>query len=184
MRTFLKASAICVGVCFCNSAIAQDEPQEFSHERMGVAILGGTGPQFGGQFGAIGAFYVPVVPWFRLAPHAGGGATSVSDWGGNRLLGGWAAGISFAAGHRHAVILDATYGLCAIEESYLEDSHGLRTHTGAIPLYGVSTGAGYEYHARSGFLFRALIGPTFPRYADGKLAKTIVDVSVGIGGKF
>jgi hypothetical protein len=70
---------------------------------------------------------------------------------------GYAAGMMFSYGRRHRLVLDAGYGLAAVEgKKNLLTNEVIESHV----IYGVTGALGYEYLADGGFFVRPTFGYT------------------------
>lgn len=185
MTTHHLARAL-VAMAWClvaQPAAAQTTPPVHKTETNGFALSAGLGNQYP-AIGVQAAYYVQVPhSLFRVTPYLSVGAGLCAFHGQqSACTSGAVAGMMGSWGHKHRVVLNASYGSVGVAAFWL---HGQLSD--AVSIEGIGLAVGYEYMAFSGFFYRADIGSAYaflPPLLRNRSPIILTLTPVGLGFKF
>jgi len=176
----LVAMALCL---LAQPAAAQTTPPVHKTETNGLGLSAGLGNQYP-ILGVQAAYYFQVPhSLFRVVPYLGVG-TGLCAFHGQQAActSGAVAGVMGSWGHKHRLVLNASYGTVGVSAFWL---HGQLSD--AVSIEGIGLAVGYEYMAFSGFFYRADIGAAYallPPLLRSQVPVILTLTPVGIGYKF
>lgn len=164
-------------------AVAQTTPPVHKTETNGLGLSAGLGSQYP-AVGVQVSYYLQVPhSLFRVAPYLSvGGGLCARSGAQDACATGTVVGVMGSWGHKHRVVLNASYGTVGAAAFWL---HGQLSD--AISIKGIGLAVGYEYMAFSGFFYRADIGSAYaflPPLLRNQSPVILTLTPVGLGYKF